>query len=62
MVAGEKVMVGKLGRDMSTLLHLKWISRGLPGGPVVETVLPLQEAQAPFLVRERRSHMLCSEV
>ena len=32
------------------------LPQGVPGGPVVETVLPLQGAQVPSLVRELRSH------
>ena len=32
--------------------------RDFPGGPVVKTELPMQEAQVRFLLRELRTHML----
>ena len=32
-----------------------------PGGPVVRTLLPLQRVWVPFLVRELRFCMLCSQ-
>ena len=40
---------------------LKLVIWGLPGIPGLKTMLPLQGAQVPSLLRELRSHMPCSQ-
>ena len=43
---------------MAWRLHQNKSLRDFPGGPVVRTTLPPQEAWVPSLVREPRSHPL----
>ena len=43
---------------MAWRLHQNKSLRDFPGGPVVRTTLPPQEAWVPSLVREPRSHLL----
>ena len=53
-----KGIVREFGMDMCTLLYLKWITGGFPGGSVVKS-LPVN-ADTGMILGMGRSHMLGS--
>ena len=49
-----------LNRRINPLQPAKKYDWDFPGDPVVQTLLPLQRTWVQSMVRELRSHMLCS--